>query len=340
MDELAAWFSVSNGKPRMGACVFMLQCYSRDTCSRTSEVSMHSTFRAEFDDLRQQAREALAAGDLPRALELSDRALGCARTGGDRDDVDLAECNRAAVLMQSDRVAEATSVLRRLLLASGSARTRHLAAYNVSLHHHRLEDWERSRFYAGLALDHAEQAEDAALVGRSHNRIANICLADSDFPGAVHHYEEALERLGDASESERAVLLANIGYCRLTQERFEDGFHALFRAWRSFRRHGVRWGVMEGRVRLALSYGYLEIERSDRAIAHGRAALAAGEAVGDTDLVKKSLYLLGESLKQAGDDAEAADVFTRLHAEYYPGHAQLVDILMNTSTHRMINLWA
>lgn len=295
--------------------------------------------RAVFESLRAKIRRALVAGEAREALELSDRALAWAEDHGSDLDRDLAVCNRGAVLIQLGRTSEAVPTLRRLLLSSGEARARHVAACNLSVHHDQEKDYERSRFYAGLALDHAQQAEDPTLAGRSHNRIANICIMESDFAGALHHYGEALELL-DHEETERASVHGNIGYCLLTQERFEEGFSHLFRAWKFSRRQGLAHGPIAGRVRLALCYGYLEIDRSERAIRHGRAALEAGERASDDDLVKVSLYLLGEAHKSAGDDAEAADYYRRLATDYYPGQIQLVDLLMVTRTHRLINLFA
>lgn len=300
---------------------------------------LNASDRTLFEDLRQRAREEVDRGELDRALATCDEAMAWAEAHGDEDDRDLVRCNRSSVLIHQGTGEQVVSQLQRLLMRSRNMTNRYLAAYNISQFYDLAKNFQKSSFYAEQALSYAQQTDCSEFVGRSHNRLANVFVIDSRFDQAEAHYREALSLLPADPSAERGVLLANIGYCMLSTERPFEGLGKLLAARRMLRQLNFGWQAMLCRLHLGLCYGFIEIERPHRAVFHGQTALTAAEVSEDVDLLKKSLYLLGESQKIAGEIHAAEDHFTRLQM-YYPENPYLVDLLLNTETHKLINLWA
>jgi tetratricopeptide (TPR) repeat protein len=277
--------------------------------------------RDEFDALRKKGREQADRNEVREALATCELALDWAKQYGDRDDEDLVFCNRASILIHAGQGNKVVGKLQQLLMRSHNHTNRCLAAYNISQYYD-AKNIKKSSFYAQLALDYANQMQSTEWIGRCHNRLANVLVADSLFTEAETHY-----------------LLGNLGYCLLLNtDRPREGLRHLLAARRLFTRIKFGWRPTLGRLRLSLCYGYIELERLDRARRHGITALRLGEEIEDTDLVKKALYLLGEVEKQDSNYRAAEDYFIRLR-EYYPENPYLVELLMHTQTHKLINLW-
>ncbi len=298
----------------------------------------HKPSRDEFDALRKKGREQADRNEQQEALATCDLALDWAKRYGDRDDEDLVFCNRASILIHAGQGNKVVGKLQQLLMRSHNHTNRCLAAYNISQHYD-AKNIKKSSFYAQLALDYANQMQSTEWIGRCHNRLANVLVADSLFAEAEAHYRDALALLPLEQSVERGLLLGNLGYCLLLNtDRPREGLRHLLAARRLFTRIKFGWRPTLGRLRLSLCYGYIELERLDRARRHGITALRLGEEIEDTDLVKKALYLLGEVEKQDSNYRAAEDYFIRLR-EYYPENPYLVELLMHTQTHKLINLW-
>jgi hypothetical protein len=115
-----------------------------------------------------------------------------------------------------------------------------------------------------------------------------------------------------------------------------EGFSLCFRSLRTLRRLAQRWWEPE----LTLTYGYLKIGRSERALFHGRAALAAAESHGETQTIKNALFLLGEAANEAGDGEGAYAFFARLQRDYYPDQPFLPNFLLAVDVTGLVNLKA
>lgn len=305
-------------------------------------MTIETHHRDYFEYLRQQARTAVARGELEDGLRICEEAQLWAQHHGDQTDVDFTSCSRDAILLHMGRGDLVLRDLQKILMRSPNATNRHLAAYNLSNYYDQHEDFEKSRFYAQIALDHAKKTDSDFYVARSYNRLANLLIRNSEFTEASEFYRLAYDlfAVDDVELIERLTLLLNIGYCNLVCGNVGEGFENLFTVRRQFIRNRIRQGSVLGRLRLSFCFGYLEIEKAHPAKRHGAAGLAIAEECGDRDLIKKALYLLGEAEKKADDEFAAYTYFARLQEEYYPDNPYLPELLLGCDTNRMVNLWA
>lgn len=298
------------------------------------------TFSNAFELLLAEIRVAVEAVDLDRALALSERALACAEEDQDPEARDRALGNRASFLLALGRSEGVATEQQAVLFRSQDPVNRYFAAYNLSLVHHQRENFERSLFYGRMALEAAGRSEDAEFHGRAHNRVANVLIAQSYFGEAYEHCEQSLALLPGTSRVNRALVRVTAGYCLSILERLPEAFTHLHRSLRTFRRlRNKSWERLSD-VRIALCYAYIEAGRLDHAARHGNVALDAARDAEDSDRLKKALYLLGEVEKQRGDTRGAFQLFSRLQHVFFPDHPQLVDLLMQAQTHRLVNLLA
>ena len=287
-----------------------------------------------YEQLRDEGRQAVEAGRLPEALRLFERALVRAEEREDENLVDLAVCNRSAVLVSLGRQQEVMSPLRQILVRNREARTCALAAYNLSRAHEKDKEYKKGLFYGRIARDRAMAID--WLVAGSHNQIGNCLMHDSRFEQAAGEYQEALELLGEKPTVLTAMATANLGYCLMMQGKIRAGASLSFQALRWFRRLGAR--LYEAWPHLDLCYAYLELGRFRRAREHGRQALAVSEETGETGWVKIALFLLGETERSAGDLEAAWDHFSRLQQGYYPDNPQVTELLVAVGMRQVVHL--
>ncbi len=296
--------------------------------------------RSTVDELFSGIRAAIGKAEFEHALSLADQIVDWGRRQGDQETLDRGLGNRGSLLLALGRDSGVASDQQKVLLRSRDPANRYFAAYNLSVLHERRENFEKSRFYGCLALDHATQTGSSENIVPAHNQVANVLVAQSYFGEALEHYQEALVLLPDTARTDRGLVLANAGYCHLVQDQMREGFAMLFGALRMLRKLGASDWERLSCVRLSLCYGYIELGRVDRARRHGLAALRAAEAVGDTKQLQKALYLVGEAEKRAGLPLDAYSRFCRLQNEHYPDNQGLADMLMYADTHRLVNLLA
>ncbi len=287
-----------------------------------------------YEQLRRQGKRAVEAGRLDEGLEILEQALERAREREDEDLVDLAVCNRSAVLVSLERHQEVMSPLRQILVRNRDARTCALAAYNLSRAHRADKEYKKSLFYARIARDRAMAID--WLVAESHNQIANCLMYDSHFEPAAAEYRRALELLGEEPTVMRALVTANLGYCLMMLGKIRAGARLSFRSLRWFRRFGAR--LYEAWPHLDLCYAYLELGRLRRARDHGRRALAIGEETGEPGRIKTALFLLGETERSAGDLEAAWEHFSRLQETFYPDSPQVVELMLAVGMRNVVNL--
>lgn len=292
----------------------------------------------EFEALNQRGHEAAEAGRLEEALEIFDRLLGVAHATGERRQIDLAFCNRAAVAINLNQGAGLVPELREVLVRNGDPVNCRLAAYNISRHYERTKSYKKSLFYARLALDRSAELGRLDWLASSHNQIANAQLGESLVDEAAEEYEKALAAMPPGFAVWQAHILTNLGYCRIVQQRRGEGFRLLFRSLRVLRAHGAeRYQIFS---LLDLAFAYLEARRYGRALRHGQAALRIAERLGERESIKNALYLLGEAANLGGQTFLARRYFARLQEDYFPSADYLAPFLLAVNVRTLVNLHA
>ncbi len=281
---------------------------------------------------------AIAGGEFEQALALADRVVALGEAQGDPDTVDRGLCNRASVLMGLGRGAEATRSLQAVLMRSQHDETRHLAAYNLSLIYAERDTFEKGQSYARHALHSGRLSGNLRFVANALNQCASLSAAGSYFDKAIDCLEEAISLNNNAPSVERAIMQLNLGSAYLMTERPHDGLCVLLQSLDVLRQQPRPYWIHASTAHLAISYGYLEEHRLDRARRHGRAGQRVARIIDDRERTEMSLYLLGEIEKQAGRPNRAYQIFDELHRDHFPTCDGLSDILMSVNAHKIVNL--
>ena len=128
--------------------------------------------------------------------------------------------------------------------------------------------------FAARALERAKKLGADGLVASAEMLVGNILLAQSYPDRAVDHYRRALEireGLENHDPYSRAILLENLGYCRLELREVDEGLAILEQAL------ALASDVGDDRCRAEchqdLSFGHLLRDDLDAAAEHGRRAL-------------------------------------------------------------------
>lgn len=298
----------------------------------------HEQSYETFEALRHQAREEINHGRWQEALEICDQAIAWAEEFGDRDACDLANCNRASILVNQGSGEDVITTLRKILLSSSNPEIGYQAAHNISRFHEMRKEDERGMFYARLSLDHAQRSEKPEPIARSYNHLGLLLVRQSYFDRACECYTKALSLLPPELGIDGAIIVYNLGYSQVMLGQSTEGFGELFRSLRRLKQ--LKAEAWEMFPRLGLSFAYLEIDRPRRAVTHARRGLLLAQEADIQWQIKNALYLLGESEKLCGNEIVAHQYFTRLQEEFYPDDPVIPDFLMVTDTRKLINLMA
>jgi tetratricopeptide (TPR) repeat protein len=294
-----------------------------------------------FEELRSRTQQAVEGGRLAEAEALAEEALTWARSHGSQNQVDQAICNRAALAISLGRGEGELPALRKILVRSGSPANAWLAAYNIARYYEAEKLFGKSLFYARIARDRAKVLGSRDWQASSHNQMGNALLGESSIPEASAEYEQALALLPAEDSLRRAAFLVNLGYCRVLQGRFADGYPLLYQCLAVERRIGSkRYEVL---ARLDLCFAHLETGRYRHALRQGRTALRlalAEDPEEGTRGVKNALYLLGEACSLSGNAAEAHQYFTRLQRRFFPEADYLPGFLLSVDVRKLVNLHA
>ncbi|MDY7092042.1 MAG: hypothetical protein SX243_03635 [Acidobacteriota bacterium] len=294
--------------------------------------------REVYESLREAGLDALNGGHFGEAYRLFDEALETARRLGDSTLQDRAFCNRAAVAIEIMDPQEPLQQLRCILTARKDLENSRLAAYNIARIHERTKQYKKGLFYARTALDLSELLGRPDWIASSHNRIGNLLMAESYFEEACTEYDVALRLFEPMPSVQRAILLENVGYCRVVQGRLEEGFELLYRGLRMLRRLKARG--FQAYPHLSLCYAHIEAGRHRDALRHGTRALALAHRVSDSESIKYALFLLGEAANLSGDAETARDYLLELQREYYPDSPEIVNFLLAVDIRPLINIKA
>ncbi len=290
-----------------------------------------------FEDFRERWQRSIEVGRLEEAEEIIQCALAWVERRGDLRRIDSVVCALAAVAIHLGRGDGELPRLREILLRNGDAGNCRLAAYNISIHYQFARNFKKSLFYARIACDRALQLGRKDWIAFSRNQLGNALLGESFIDQACREYEEAVA-LMPAPGVWRARILNNLGYCRVLQKRFAEGYSCLYESLRLLRRFSAeRYQVLP---RLDLCFAHLETGRYEHARRQGVAAFALAEKMGDVDAIKNALYLLGETANLSGDTTMASGYFTRLQRDYFPESPYLPGFLLAVDVRTMVNLHA
>lgn len=286
---------------------------------------------------RETASRLLDDGLLDEACEGFRAAFQVATEGGTATLVDRAFCNLAGVEIELGRAPETVaSRLRQILVENRDAESCRLAAYHLGRFYDLRKQNKKALFYARIAQERSRQIDNTAWIASSSNQTALLLLSESRFDEAALQLEAALAHVQREDVVATGIILENLAYCRFLQSRVDEGFRMCFESLRMLRRVNRRWWAPQ----LTLTYGYLQIERADRALRHGRAALEGAESAGDLQAVKNALFLMGEAANLSGDPDGAFDYFHRLQREFYPAQHFLPDFLLAVDVSGLVNLKA
>lgn len=300
-----------------------------------TEITSSEEKREAF---RRQLRELLTAGQLDEAIRLCDEAIRRAHDAGDQNLADKAFCNQAGIRIARGQGARVMPNLRLILLRSSDLQNRFSASYHISCVYDQQGDHQKSLFYARQALRYADEFGEPEALACANNQLANLLVLDSYFSEALDAYRAAYQSQPTHDSVERALLLSNLGYCRVVTGHLIDGYRDLSSSLRMMRR--LRAENWQHVPYLNLSYACLEAGRYSRASKHGSRALELAEASNHTESIKKALYLLGEAEKLAGDSGCAYAYFSDLQRRFYPDNPHVLDFLMVADVRQMINLMA
>ena len=290
-----------------------------------------------FEEFRERCYGLIEAGRLEEAEEIIQGALAWAQERGDPRQVDSAVCALAAVAIQLGRGDGEVPRLREILLRNADAGNCRLAAYNISLHYMFAHNFKKSLFYARIACDRALQLGRTDWIGYSRNQLGNALLGQSFIDQACSEYETAAQLIPDPGVW-RAIILDNLGYCRVLQKRFAEGYTFLYESLRQLRRFSAeRYEVLP---HLDLCFAHLETGRYEHARRQGVAALELAEKIGNAEAMKNALYLLGETANLGGDTAKASGYFNRLQRDYFPDSPYLTGFLLAVDVRKLVNLHA
>jgi hypothetical protein len=302
------------------------------------KIEEEGRMETAFEELRSSGERAVHAGQLEIAEAFFRQAVEWAGQHGEQWQVDLGVCNRAAVAIELGHGEGEVPRLREILVRNLDPLTCQLAAYNISRYYELTKNYKKSLFYARIALDRAGILGRREWLASSHNLIGNTLLAESFIEGACAEYENALELISPEPSAARGQILDNLGYCRILQGRYDEGYRLLYESLRLLQRFGAR--RYEISVRLDLCFAHLETGRYRLSRRQGTAALALAESVGERDSIKNALYLLGEVANLSGNSEMARGYFGRLHLEFFPEAGYLPEFLLAVDIRKLVNLHA
>lgn len=291
-----------------------------------------------FEEIRSRGQRALDAGRMEEAVEILQSAVDLAVVQGDVRLIDVTRCNRAAAMVELGRGASEVPLLREILVRNLDAVSCRIAAYTIARHYELTKNYKKALFYARLTLDRSRLIGRPDWLASSHNLMGNTLLAESFVDEASAEYEQALALITEEPSQARARILDNLGYCRILQRRYREGYRLLYGSLKLFRQLGTR--KYEIVPRLDLCFSLLETGRYRLAQRQGSVALALAESIGDGEAMKNALYLLGEVANLMGETDAATGHFTRLHREFFPQADFLPGFLMAVDIRKMVNLHA
>jgi tetratricopeptide (TPR) repeat protein len=283
------------------------------------------------EELRRNALAKVRSGEVEEALALYDTAHSLA---DDEETRELIIINKADAMIAIERSGPEVQALPTIVMRRRSLRHVYLAAYALVFKYRIEKELKRATFYAQLALQTAEEANEALWKIGALNELGSIYDADSKFDKAIECGEEAvalIEQLENPDEHRLAYGLAveNLGASRLLSDQFVEGIALIEKALPFI---AAPMHVAEAYIDLC--FGYLGLENLERAWHFGQAGL---DLATESRQIRNAHYLLGEIAYKMGDIELAEFHFDKL-AAFYPDFRHLKSLLFAIDLRSMVNL--
>jgi len=291
---------------------------------------MSNAARNSAEELRRCGLEAMRSGDYDRSIELFDQALGAATSDDARE---LITINKAGVLITLEKAGPEVQALAQIIMRRRNLRHVDLAAYWLQFKHRIEGDLKRAIFYGELALRAADEANEPTWRRPVLIELGTNYEMDSQIGKAIECLQEAIDITGESidkgeQEISMGYALENLGYCKLLQEKYDEGLRLIHRSLNFIH---DRYALAEAYVDLC--YGYLGKNELERSRMYGQKALDLAE---EERQIRNTHYLLGEIAHQMHDTEKAEFHFNEL-ARFYPGFRHLKDVLFAIDLRRMVN---
>ncbi|HUJ12257.1 MAG TPA: tetratricopeptide repeat protein, partial [Thermoanaerobaculia bacterium] len=252
----------------------------------------------------------------------------------DEETRELITINKADAMIAIERSGPEVQALPTIVMRRRNLRHVYLAAYALVFKYRMEKELKRAAFYGQLALQTAQEANEALWKIGALNELASIYDADSKFAQAIECGEQAIaliEQLDDPSEHRLAYGLAveNLGASKLLNDDLEEGI-ALIEKAMPF----IAAPMHLAEANIDLCFGYLGLEKLDEARRLGEAAL---ELASEPRQIRNAHYLLGEVAYKLGDIDLAEFHFDKL-AAFYPDFRHLKSLLFAIDLRSMVNL--
>ena len=294
-------------------------------------VAMTEQVLTPAEELRRSALAKVRSGEVEEALSMYDAALAVVE---DEEARELIAINKADAMIAIERSGPEVQSLPTIVMRRRNLRHVYLAAYALVFKYRMEKELKRATFYAQLALETAEEANEPLWKIGALNELASIYDIDSKFASAIACGEQAvalIEQLDNPVEHRLAYGLAleNLGASRLLNNEIEEGIALVEKALPFI---AAPMHVAEAYIDLC--FGYLAAENLERAGQYGQEAL---ELATESRQIRNGHYLLGEVAYKMGDIALAEFHFDKL-AAFYPDFRHLKSLLFAIDLRSMVNL--
>ncbi len=283
------------------------------------------------EELRRAALAKVRTGEIEDALQMYDAAL---RQAEDEETRELIIINKADAMIAIDRSGPEVQALPTIVMRRRNLRHVYLAAYALVFKYRVEKELQRATFYAQLALQTAEEANETLWKVLALNELGSISDMDSKFEKAIACGEQAIALLDqmenrDEHDFTYALTLENLGASKLLNDQFAEGVQLIERALPS-----IVSPMYVAEAYIDLCFGYLGLENLEQARHFGEAAL---ELAAEPRQIRNAHYLLGEVAYKMGDIQLAEFHFDKL-AAFYPNFRHLKTLLFAIDLRAMVNL--
>ena len=283
------------------------------------------------EDRRRAALAKVRAGEIEDALQMYDEAL---RLAEDEETRELIIINKADAMIAIERSGPEVQALPTIVMRRRNLRHVYLAAYALVFKYRMEKELKRATFYAQLALQTAEEANESLWKVLALNELGSISDMDSKFEKAIECGEQAIALLDQLENREEhdftyALTLENLGASKLLNDEFAEGVALIENALPA-----IASPMYVAEAYIDLCFGYLGLENLERARHFGDAAL---ELATESRQIRNAHYLLGEVAYKTGDIELAEFHFDKL-AAFYPDFRHLKTLLFAIDLRAMVNL--
>jgi len=283
------------------------------------------------EELRQAALTKVRAGEYEEALTVYDNALALAEDDETRE---LITINKADAMIAIERSGPEVQALASIVMRRRTPRHVYLAAYALVFKYRVENELKRATFYGQLALNCAEESDEALWKIGALNELGVIYELDSKFEPAIECFEKALSVIDSVHDAaaqafSRVALISNLGYSKIMAGATVDGIALM---------ESVLDRILDRSARsdafVELCYGYTDLSEYERARQYGEQGL---ELAVESRQVRNAHYLLGDVAYKMGDFEAAEFHFDEL-ARFYPNFRNLKHLLFGIDLRSMINL--